>query len=120
MGNHAAAIFSTLGAQINEPVGVADHIEIVLDDDDRVAEVGEPVQDVEQLLDVVEVQAGGRFIEQVERFAGLTFGEFAGEFDSLRFSSRECDRRLAEMNVAQADINQRLQLLLDLDRKSVV
>ena len=34
---NAAAVFATFRAEIDEPVGVADHVEIVLDDDDGVA-----------------------------------------------------------------------------------
>ena len=69
MRDNAAAFFSALGAEIQNPVGVADHIEIVLDDDDRISEIGEPVQNIEQLAYVVEVQAGSGLVEQVKRAA---------------------------------------------------
>jgi len=39
---------------------------VVLDDDDRLAGVDEPVEQAEQLLDVGEVQAGSRLIEDVD------------------------------------------------------
>jgi len=39
---------------------------VVLDDDDRLAGVDEPVEQAEQLLDVGEVEAGGRLVEDVE------------------------------------------------------
>ncbi len=45
---------------------------------DGVAEVGEAVEDFEELADVVEVEAGGGLVEQVEGAAGLALGEFAG------------------------------------------
>src|SRR5882724_9341877 len=107
----ATSLFSALGSEIENPVGVADHIEIVLDDDDRVSKIGEPVQYVEQFADVVEVQAGGGLVEQIESLAGLTLTEFPGQLDALRFSAGERHSRLPEMNVSQADIDQRLQLL---------
>ena len=47
----------------------ADHFEVVLDDDHRVAVVDEALQRLEQLLDVGEVQAGRRLVEDVERLA---------------------------------------------------
>ena len=56
-----------LGAQVDDPVGRLDHVEVVLDDDDRVAQVDQAVEHVEQLADVVEVQAGRRLVEDVER-----------------------------------------------------
>ncbi len=59
----ATTIFAAFGAEVEDPVSVADHVEIVFDDDDGVAEVGEAVQDFEQLADVVEVKAGGGLVE---------------------------------------------------------
>ena len=59
------------GAEVDDPVGSFDHVEIVLDDDDRVALVDEAVEDFEQFGEVVEVEAGGRFVEEVERLAGV-------------------------------------------------
>src|SRR5687768_9267362 len=36
-----AAAFAALGAHVDEPVGALDHVEVVLDDEDRIAEVGQ-------------------------------------------------------------------------------
>ena len=52
-----------------------------------VAQVGEAVEDFEELAHVVEVEAGGGFVEEVERAAGLALGELAGELHALGFSS---------------------------------
>src|ERR1700686_202089 len=83
----AAAAFATFGAEVDDPVGLLDYVKVVLDDQDGVAEVGEAVQDVEKFFYVVEVQAGGWLVQDVERAAGLAFGKFAGEFDALRFAA---------------------------------
>ncbi len=48
--------------------------QVVFDDDNRVAPVPQFVQHLQQLLDVVEVQAGGRFVEDVEGLAGVALG----------------------------------------------
>ena len=63
-----------LGAEVDDPVGRLDHLEVVLDDDDRVAQVGQAVEHVEQLADVVEVQPGRRLVEDVERLARCRAG----------------------------------------------
>src|ERR1700739_712787 len=55
----AAAIFSAFGAEVEDPVGVADHVEIVLDDDDGVAEVGEAMQALEARGNVRAGRGGG-------------------------------------------------------------
>ena len=64
-----------------------DYVEVVLDDQDGVAEVGEAVQDVEEFFYVVEVQAGGGLVQNVECAAGLAFGKLFSEFDALGFAA---------------------------------
>src|SRR5512135_1866125 len=46
----------SLGAEVEDPVGRLHDVEVVLDDDDRVAAVHEGMEDVEELLHVVEVE----------------------------------------------------------------
>jgi hypothetical protein len=56
---------------------------------------------------ILEVQSGGRLVEDVERAAGLA-PQFAGQFDALRLAAGERGGRLPEVQVAQPDIHQRL------------
>ena len=65
-----AARLAALGAEVDEPVGLLDHVEVVLDHEHGVARVDEALQHLEQLLDVGEVQAGRRLVEDVERAPG--------------------------------------------------
>ena len=51
--NQAAAFFSAFGAEVEDPVGVADDIEIVLDDDNGVAEVSEAMMQMLQTIGVI-------------------------------------------------------------------
>ena len=55
------------------------------------------------------MQAGGRFIEQIERLAGVGPSKLGGEFDALGFAAGECRGALAEREVIEADVAQRLQ-----------
>src|SRR5690606_28150444 len=64
-----AAAVAAFGAEVEDPVGGLDHLQIVLDDDHGVALVDELVEDFEELGDVVEVEAGGGLVEDVERAA---------------------------------------------------
>lgn len=41
------------------------------------------------------MQAGGGFVEDIERSAGVAFGEFEGEFDALGFAAGEGSGGLA-------------------------
>ncbi len=108
-----APVFAALGAEVEDPVGVSDHIEIVLDDDDGVAEVGEAMQDFEQLAHIVEVEARGGLIEEIEGTACLALGEFAGQLHALGLSAAEGGGALAEVDVAEADVDEGLQFLPD-------
>ena len=73
-----AAAAAAFGAEIDQPVGRLDDVQVVLDHDDRVAGVDEAVQHLQQLVDVVEVQSGGRFIEDVKRPSGARGGTVPG------------------------------------------
>ena len=53
---------AALGAYINNVIGHLDYVEVVLNDHDGVALVHQFVDDVEQVLDVLEVEAGGRLV----------------------------------------------------------
>src|SRR5690349_21999274 len=79
LGDDAAAAFAAFRAEINDPVGLFNDVEVMLDDEYGVAKVNEPLQNVEKLSHVVEMQAGGGLVEDIERAAGLAFGKFARE-----------------------------------------
>ena len=66
----AAAGGTALRPKIDQMVGAADDVQVVFDDDDGVALIHELVEHVEQLAGVLEVQAGGRLVEDVERPSG--------------------------------------------------
>ena len=69
LGHDAPAVLAALRPQIHNPVSIADHVHIVLDDDDAVAQVRQPVQHFQQLADIVKMQSRSRLIEQVKRLA---------------------------------------------------
>ena len=78
MGDNLTALISALGTQVNDPIGVADDIEVMLDDDHRVAQVGEPVNDLQQLAHVFKVETRCGFIEKIKGAPRLAFGELLG------------------------------------------
>src|SRR5260370_10500299 len=87
---------------------------MVLDDEQRVAEINKALQDVEKLSHVVEVQARRRFIKDVKRAYGLAFREFAGQLDALRFAPGKCGGGLRESDVGEAHFYESRELLLNL------
>ena len=70
-GYDAAAAFPTLGAKMDNPVSGLDHVEVVLDDDERASTVDELAEGGEELGDIVKMQARGGLVKDVENAAGL-------------------------------------------------
>lgn len=71
------------GADVDDVVGDLNHVEVVFDDDDRIAAVDEFVQHVEQQADVLEMEPRRRFVEDVERTPRIALGQLGGELDTL-------------------------------------
>ena len=69
------AAVAALRPHVDHPVGGLDDVQVVFDHQHGVARVGEALQDVEQLLDVGEVQAGGRLVQDVDRAARGALGQ---------------------------------------------
>ena len=110
LGDDRAAAGAALGAHVDDPVGGLDHVEVVLDDEHRVARVDQPAEHAEQLADVLEVQAGGRLVEDVDGAAGRALLQLGGELDPLRLAAGQRRRRLAEPDVAEPDVDERAQV----------
>ena len=64
--NNASAFRFRFGAEIDDPVGAFEHLEIVLDDDERIALIDEALQNGEEQADVLEMEARGRLVEDEE------------------------------------------------------
>ncbi len=125
-----AARVTAFGAQVHDPVAGADHIQVVLDDDERVARGHELAERAQQLRHVIEVQSGGRLVEEEEaslpsaivlrparehrdRLAAR-FGEVARELQALRLAAGERRHRLAQSQVVEAHVHERTQRARDL------
>jgi hypothetical protein len=89
----------------------------VLDHHHRVPGIEQLAEAAHQLGDVVEVQAGGRLVEEEERAApgrrlrrprGRLRQE-AGELQALRLAARQRGHRLPEPQVVESDVDHRLK-----------
>lgn len=110
-----AALPARTGTQLKDPVGGADDIGVVFDDDDGMTGVDELMEDAEEPGDVGAVQPGGGFIEQQKgRMAGLAeMAEEPDQLEALGFAAGKRIERLSEREVAEADLQQRLQFAAD-------
>ena len=137
-GNDLPALVAGVGAEVNDPIGGLHDVEVVLDDEHGVAGIHEPLKDLKEHAHVVEVQAGGRLVEQeqggggreearIERGvrsaecgvrwrpacvgANYCFGKVADEFQPLALTAGEGVDGLAQLEVAEPHFFQQLQRL---------
>ena len=74
------------------------------------------LQRLHQFENVVKVQAGRGFVKDEERVFALAFesiGKVLGEFETLSFAAGQGRNRLAELEIVQADFNERLEIAHD-------
>lgn len=63
-GSTAIAAFRT---EIDDMIGALDDIQVMLDDDDRVASFDQFIQYAQEFFYIVEVQTGRRFVKDIKR-----------------------------------------------------
>ena len=97
-GDDLAAEPAGAGAEVEQAVGVGDHFAVVLDDEQRVAEVAELLQRRDEPRVVARVEADRRFVEHVEH-AAQAAADLAGEANALGFAAGERRRGPAEREV---------------------
>ena len=96
-----------VGADLDDVVGVFNDVELVFDDEEGVAGVGEAMEDAEEDFDVSEVKSGGRLVEDEEGVdAAFGVGEELAEFEALGFASGEGVEWLAEAEVAESSVDE--------------
>ncbi len=113
LSNNPSPLISSFRTKIDDPVGILDHIQVMLDYDHRVPGSGQPLEDTEEFVDIGEVKTGRRFIEDIDGLAGTPLAQFPGQFNPLGFAAREGGGGLAQLNITQPHIGQRLELILN-------
>ena len=76
-----------LRAEIDDVVRALDHLEIVLDDEQAVPLLDQPVEDAHEQRDVVEMQAGRRLVEDEQRVRLALIDEPLDELEPLGFAA---------------------------------
>ena len=89
-GDHDLATGVTaFGSQVDDVVCGLDHVHVMFDRQHGMSGVDQAMQAVEQALDIGEMEAGGRLVENVQRVLGaLEFAQFRGQLDALSFAAR--------------------------------
>ena len=97
---HPAAVYARPGSEINDVVGDAQGLLVVLHHDQGVAEVAQVDQRVQEALVVALMQPDGRFVEDVQH-ADQGRADLGGQPDALRFAARKGGRPPVERQVLQ-------------------
>ena len=83
LGDYQPATLTTLWTKIHNPVSALDYIEMMLDNDDRVAVSPESEQYLDELVDISQSEACSRLIEDVDGVLPRRSVELSCEFDAL-------------------------------------
>ncbi len=108
-----AAVLAGARADVDHPVGGPDRVLVVLDHDQRVAEVLEPDEGLDQPVVVALVQPDRRLVEHVEH-ADQAGADLRGQPDALGLAAGQRPGGPVEREVVEADVEQEPEPLLDL------
>src|SRR5512137_809082 len=109
-----SARVASLRAEVDDVVGALDDVEVMLDDDDRMPLGDELLERPQEHGDVVRMEADRRLVEQVEGPLVLLVDKMVGELDALELAAGEGRGRLSELEVAEADLDEGIELPGDL------
>ena len=113
LGDDMAAMHAGAGADIDDVVGEADGVLVVLDHDHGIAEVAQPLQRFQQPRIVALVQADRGLVQHIEH-AGQPRADLRRQPDALAFAAGQRAGGARQGQVIQADIEQERQPLADL------
>ena len=97
LGHQISAMDAATRAELDQPVRSRDYIQMVLHHQHTVPGIAEFEKGGEQLLDIAEMQAGRRLIEQIQGVRGRRFCQLHRQLQPLRLAAGERVRRLAEL-----------------------
>ena len=83
MRHKLSAAYSAFRTYVDDVVSQFYDVEVVLDDYHRIATVDEFLHYVHENADVLEVQTGGRFVQNEERLARVALAQFGGKLYAL-------------------------------------
>ena len=102
---HFAAMHAGSRADIHNPVRAPHHVEIVLDHEQRIARLLQPVERAQQSFGIGGMQSGGRLIEHIHHAEEV--GSHLGcQAKALQLSRRKCRRAAFQREVAESEIEQ--------------
>ena len=105
VGDDLAAVLPGARPDVDDPVGGPDRLLVVLDDEDRVAEVAQPGQGRDELRVVALVEPDRRLVEDVQD-AHQRRPDLGREPDPLGLAAGQRDARPVERQVVEPDVDE--------------
>ena len=106
--DHFPTVHTRTGADVDEIICRTHGVLVVLDDDERVAEITQLAQRGQQLFIVALVQTDGRLIQNIQH-AHERRADLRCEPDALALAAGQRGRRACERQVLQSDALQKMQ-----------
>ena len=111
--NHAPAMHAGTGAHVDQVVGGAHHVFVMLDDQHAVADVAQMLERADQPVVVALVQAYAGLVQHVHH-AGQAGADLAGQANALRFATGQGIGAAVQAQVVQTHVVQELEARADL------
>ena len=86
--DNLATASTALRTDVDEVVGNLYYIEVMLDDDGRIAAIDQLVDYAQQLANILKMETRRRLIQDVKRAARIGFRKFGREFYTLALTAR--------------------------------
>ena len=99
-GEDFTASATTLRSHVNNPVCLTDDVEVVFDDDNGITSVDKAPEHLHEDADILEMEAGGGLVEDVDGLTCVALGQFGGELDALALAAGEGGGGLPDFDVA--------------------
>ena len=82
----------------------------MFDNQNSVSLIDKSCQHRQQSTHVLKMQSSSWFVQQIDRVAGASLGQFGRQLDTLCFTTRECWCRLTKSYIAKSHIYERLHV----------
>src|SRR6266436_1343964 len=96
LGYNLAAAIAPFGSHVDHPICATYDIEVVLDDQDTSAVLDQPLEGGQQFGNVVEVQAGGWLVKDVQRATAGCLCKVRRQLHALGFTTAQRGGRLSQ------------------------
>ena len=106
--HHLAALPSGTGTDVDDVVGMQHHVAVVLDDDDRIADVAQLFERVDEPVVVALVQSNAGFVEDVEHVDQLRTN-LRSQADALAFAASQRCRLAVQRQIVKPYFKQEVQ-----------